>query len=207
MSTFEEVCLLSCEQWVDSFPDDIPNHHFSEQHNRIMDNLFNNMQIKVKPKLSKNTIRFLLIAAILLALATTAVAVPLTREYIVKKFSNYSEYEVKEKEIYKIDSLTVNYIPQGFVKTDGLESEVSYEEFYENGEKNFLISKNTLNDIIGFDTEEYPSEEIIINGIKGVYFRADEYSSGIIFNNDKYIYSVDGNIDKEELVKIAQNIE
>ncbi len=207
MSTFEEVCLLSCEQWVDSFPDDIPNHHFSEQHNRIMDNLFNNMQIKVKPKLSKNTIRFLLIAAILLALATTAVAVPLTREYIVKKFSNYSEYEVKEKEIYKIDSLTVNYIPQGFVKTDGLESEVSYEEFYENGEKNFLISKNTLNDIIGFDTEEYPSEEIIINGIKGVYFRADEYSSGIIFNNDKYIYSVDGNIVKEELVKIAQNIE
>lgn len=207
MSTFEEACLLSCEQWVDSFPDDIPNHHFSEQHNRIMDNLFNNMQIKDKPKLSKNTIRFLLIAAILLALATTAVAVPLTREYIVNKFSNYSEYEVKEKEIYKIDSLIVNYIPQGFVKTDGLESEVSYEEFYENGEKNFLISKNTLNDIIGFDTEEYPSEEIIINGIKGVYFRADEYSSGIIFNNDKYIYSVDGNIDKEELVKIAQNIE
>lgn len=207
MSTFEEVCLLSCEQWVDSFPDDIPNHRLSEQHNRIMDNLFNNMQIKVKPKLSKNTIRFLLIAAILLALATTVVAVPLTREYLVNKFSNYSEYEVKEKEIYKIDSLIVNYIPDGFVKTDGLESEVSYEEFYENGEKNFLISKNTLNDIIGFDTEEYPSEEIIINGIKGIYFRADEYNSGIIFNNDKYIYSVDGNIDKEELVKIAQNIE
>ena len=120
MSTFEEVCLLSCEQWVDSFPNDIPNHRFSEQHNRIMDNLFNNMQIKVKPKLSKNTIRFLLIAAILLALATTVVAVPLTREYIVNKFSNYSEYEVLDRsKYYEVDSPPIlNYVPAGFVLID-----------------------------------------------------------------------------------------
>ena len=139
MSTFEEVCLLSCEQWVDSFPDDILNHHFSEQHNRIMDNLFNNMQIKVKHKLSKNTIRFLLIAAILLALATTAVAVPLTREYIVNKFSNYSEF------------------------TEHME--------YADVNMKFTVTKHSLKGQIGFDTEEYPSEEIMINGIKGIYFK------------------------------------
>lgn len=206
MSTFEEVCLLSCEQWVDSFPNDIPNHRFSEQHNRIMDNLFNNMQIKVKPKLSKNTIRFLLIAAILLALATTVVAVPLTREYIVNKFSNYSEYEVLDRsKYYEVDSPPIlNYVPAGFVLID---NEFIEHLEYTNGDMRFAVSKYEIDGQFYFDTEEYPSEEIIINGIKGIYFRADEYNSGIIFNNDKYIYSVDGNIDKEELVKIAQNIE
>lgn len=206
MSTFEEVCLLSCEQWVDSFPDDIPNHRFSEQHNRIMDNLFNNMQIKVKPKMSKNTIRFLLIAAILLALATTVVAVPLTREYIVNKFSNYSEYEVLDRSTYyEVDSPPIlNYVPTGFVLTD---NEYIEHVEYADGDMKFTVTKHSLKGQIGFDTEEYPSEEIMINGIKGVYFRSDEDYAGIVFNDNKYIYSVDGNIDKEELVKIAQNIE
>lgn len=206
MSTFEEVCLLSCEQWVDSFPDDIPNHRFSEQHNWIMDNLFNNMQIKVKPKLSKNTIRFLLIAAILLALATTVVAVPLTREYIVNKFSNYSEYEVLDRsKYYEVDSPPIlNYVPAGFVLID---NEFIEHLEYTNGDMRFAVSKYEIDGQFYFDTEEYPSEEIMINGIKGVYFRSDEDYAGIVFNDNKYIYSVDGNIDKEELVKIAQNIE
>ena len=206
MSTFEEVCLLSCEQWVDSFPDDIPNHRFSEQHNWIMDNLFNNMQIKVKPKLSKNTIKFLLIAAILLALATTVVAVPLTREYIVNKFSNYSEYEVLDRsKYYEVDSPPIlNYVPAGFVLID---NEFIEHLEYTNGDMRFAVSKYEIDGQFYFDTEEYPSEEIMINGIKGVYFRSDEDYAGIVFNDNKYIYSVDGNIDKEELVKIAQNIE
>lgn len=206
MSAFEEVCLLSCEQWVDSFPDDIPNHRFSEQHNRIMDNLFNNMQIKVKPKLSKNTIRFLLVAAILLALATTVVAVPLTREYLVNKFSNYSEYEVLDRsKYYEVDSPPIlNYVPAGFVLID---NEFIEHLEYTNGDMRFAVSKYEIDGQFYFDTEEYPSEEIMINGIKGVYFRSDEDYAGIVFNDNKYIYSVDGNIDKEELVKIAQNIE
>lgn len=33
MSNLEEVCLLSCESWVDSFPNDIPKHKFSKKHN------------------------------------------------------------------------------------------------------------------------------------------------------------------------------
>lgn len=33
MTAFEEVCLLSCEKWVDSFPMEIPKHNFSKKHN------------------------------------------------------------------------------------------------------------------------------------------------------------------------------
>ncbi len=208
MTAFEKVCALSCEQWADSFPSDIPKHKFTEKHNKVMNELLYGKPIEYKHKISKNTIKALLIAAILLAVATTAVAVPSFREFTVNKFFNHSEYEVVDKDkTYEVDSLTLKYIPEGFVKTDGLESDISYESFFENGEKNFLVSKNTLNAGIGFDTEKYPSEKIIINGMEAVYYRADDISGGIIFNNGKYIYSVDGNVGKEELVKIAQNIE
>lgn len=208
MTAFEKVCALSCEQWVDSLPTDIPKHKFTEKHNKAIDELLYGKPIEYKHKISKNSVKFLLIAAILLAVATTAVAVPSFREFTIDKFFNHSEYEVVDKGNYdEVDSLALNYIPEGFVRTDGLESDISYESFFENGEKNFLVCKNTLNAGIGFDTEKYPSEKIIINGVEAVYYRADDISGGIIFNNGKYIYSVDGNVGKEELVKIAQNIE
>lgn len=205
MSTFEEACLLSCEQWVDSFPDDVPNHNFSKKHNKIMADLFKNKQLNVKSKRLKNSIKFLLIAAILLALATTAIAVPLTREFSIKKFSNYSGYAVLDRsKYYKADSPPeLNYIPDGFILTD---NEFIEHVEYSDGDMRFTVTKYEINGQLDFDTEEYPYEEIMIDGIKYIYFRADEYYAGIIFNNDKYIYGVNGNISKEELVKIAQNI-
>lgn len=209
MSKFEEVCLLSCEKQIDSLPDVIPEHKFSKNHNRKMKELIGLSSEESKHRVSKNTIRFLLIAAILLAVATTAIAVPSFREFTVNKFFNHSEYEVKDKDNYdEVDSPPIlNYIPEGFVKTDGLDSDLNYESFYENGEKNFLISKIVLTTEIAFDTETYPSEIIKINGIEAVYYKSSEVTGGIIFNDGKYIYWVDGNIGKDELVKIAQNID
>ena len=34
MSEFEEALWLSAENWVDSFPTDLPKHKFSKKHNK-----------------------------------------------------------------------------------------------------------------------------------------------------------------------------
>lgn len=60
---------------------------------------------------------------------------------------------------------------------------------------------------INFDTEKYGSEEIEINGIRAICYRSDDDIYGIIFNNGEYIFSISGNLSKDELVKIAQNVE
>jgi len=204
MTVLEEACLLSCERWVDSFPLDVPEHQFSKKHQKAMQSLLNSSSAsELKLKFSKHTFKILLIAAVLLALTITAIAVPLYKEYSVKKFSNHSDYEVLDSgRSYEVESLVLNYVPQGFVLTE------EYIEYvrYENKDRHFAVEKISLNGSISFNTENYPSEEIMINGIKGVYFRADEEESGIIFNNGKYIFSVGGNISKEELVQIAQSV-
>ena len=65
-----------------------------------------------------------------------------------------------------------------------------------------------LNSTVGFDTEkyEYEHEYLIINGANAIYYQSSENVSGILFNNGNYIFLLDGNIGKDELVKIAQNV-
>lgn len=208
MSNFQDVCLLSCEKWVDSFPDEIPKHEFSQKHNEKMKTLFQDEPKDKKHKLSRKSITFILIAAIIMAIATTAFAIPTCREFIIEKFTDYSEYNVvNPKNAKMVESLKVNYIPDGFKKAEEDKTNDFYVEIYDNNDKYFFVKKYTLDTNIGYDTEKYDSEKIKINGIDAVYYRTDNELDGIIFNNSEYIFVVNGNISKEELVKIAQNVE
>lgn len=203
MRKFDEVCLLSCENWVDSFPSEIPKHKFSEQHNEKMEELFRAGPKKSKHKLSGKTIRILLIAAILLAVATTVFAIPSCREFIVKQFSDHSEYQVSDTEnAEKVESLELGYIPEGFEKAE----DYGYIYFYKKDDRSFSVEKCELNTDLAYDTEKYDDEKIEINGISAVYFKSDNNYQGIIFNNGEYIFIISGNIEKDELVKIAQNV-
>ena len=203
MSEFEEALWLSAENWADSFPLDLPKHKFSKKHNKVINDIIYGKQGK-KIKFSKGTIKVLIIAAVLLAIATTVFAIPPSREYIVDKFSNHSEYNVVDnKKSKRVKSLNVNYIPAGFEKGDDYGDTVQYVK----GDKDFVVEKLELTGSIGFDTENYEHENIKINGIDAVYYRSNNNGKGIIFNDGNYIYIISGNIEKDELVKIAQNIE
>lgn len=208
MNNLQEVCLLSCEKWIDSFPDNIPKHKFSKKHNKKIKEIFEADTKRNRHKFSKKTIKMLAIAAVLLCIATTAFAIPASREAIVQKFSNHSQYEVADfSNAKKVKSLAVNYIPNAFEITEEDKSDFYYILRYENADKYFTVEKFELSTSIGFDTEEYDSENIVINGINAIYFKADEVYKGLVFNNGDYIFVVSGNIEKNELVNIAENVE
>lgn len=82
-----------------------------------------------------------------------------------------------------------------------------YVKNYKNVDKSFVVQKFALSGSVGFDTEHYETENIKINGIDAVYYRSNNNEKGIIFNDGNYIYIISGNIEKDELVKIAQNVE
>lgn len=207
MSILEEISFLSSEQWIDSFPEEIPKHKFSKKHNDKMKEFFEPESKDDKHRLSKNTIRFLLIAAILLSITITAFAVPASREFIINKLPNHSEYNVTDGgEVEKVKSVEVNYIPEGFEKVEESKSKYNYYYNYKKGKMNFSVEKLIISGTIYFDTEEYDGENIDINGTEAIYYRSDNNLSGIIFNNGEYIFIVSGNIDEEELVKIAQSV-
>ena len=84
MDKFTKACRLACEQWVDSLPQDAPTHHFSPAFEEAVRPLLQpNITAvpKKKRKFTKKTLKILVAAAVLLALAvaTTAIAVPLAR--------------------------------------------------------------------------------------------------------------------------------
>ncbi len=209
MTAIEEACLLSCENWIDSFPTKIPNHKFSREHKKAINKILYSDNKKYKVTFSKRKIKILLIAAVLFSLAATVVfAVPASREFIISKFSNHSEYNIADADNIKdVKSLTVNYVPKGFEVTEKYTSNSSYILKYEDSEKSFTVDKIRLDSTIAFDTEKYSGEEIRINDYKAICYKPDDNLYGIIFNNNEYIYIVNGNIGKGKLVKIAQNLE
>lgn len=207
MTKFEEVCFLSCEKWVESLPKDIPKHKFSKQHNKKMKELLNiEKQVKFY-KMSNSTVKFLFVAALLLALTTTVFAIPASREFIIDKFFNHSRYTISDNDFSQVNSLNLKYIPDGFVLVEEYNNEYACSLSYKKADYYFLVDKYPLNTNINFDTEEYDCENININNQQGVYFVVDESEKGLIFNNASYIYLLTGNITKEELVKIAQELE
>lgn len=173
-----------------------------------MKEILQEKQDEDKYKLSKNTIKVLLIAAILLSITITAFAIPASREFITKSLFNHSSYSLVDKSDYtKVESLVLNYIPEDFIQTDEFVSEYYFDFSYENKEYHFSVNKYALNTKIDYDTEKYEHETIIINNSQGVFYRANEFDSGLIFNNNYYIFVISGNISKEEIIKIAQGLE
>lgn len=208
MTVFEEACLLSCEQWIDSFPTDIPKHDFSKNHQKMMNRLFDKMRNGKYHRFTKNTIKILLIAAILLSITTTALAVPSCREYIIKTLFDYSDYSlVDDGHSADLDYLKLNYIPDDFIMTEKYILKDLYIYSYENGTYYFSVDKHSVNSQFTIDTEDYVYEKIFIDGKEGIFYKADQSENGVIFNNGRFIFIVNGNISKDELIKIAQGLE
>lgn len=207
MSAFEEALRISGEEWIASFPSDLPKHKFSRKHNKAIKDIISGKKEKNNHNLSKRTIKILLIAAVLLAFITTVFAVPVSREYIVQKFFNHSSYNVKDiDKISNVELMKINYIPNGFSITDEYKSKYVYSVTYSNEQEHFSVDKHAINTYVNFDTEKYDCENISINGIDGLFYVTENSQKGIIFNDANYIFVVSGNIDKNELINIAQNV-
>ncbi|MFR5876137.1 MAG: DUF4367 domain-containing protein, partial [Eubacterium sp.] len=57
-----------------------------------------------------------------------------------------------------------------------------------------------------FDTEFDSSEKIVYDNIEYIYYKDNDGYNGLLWNYADYQYSVDGNIDKDDLIKIAENL-
>lgn len=202
MDNFEKAVQMSFESFVDSLPSEVPAHDFSQKHiDKINSLIYPKPKVKSK-KLSKKTVRFIIIAAVLLSLAVVVVASNVSRGYTIDKYPNRLEYRVENtKNMPKMTPLKVGYVPQGFDKT----CEHNQEEYtYSKLDKHFVVDKYTLDnavEILGGN-----SEVIEINGAKAIFYKTVN-NNGIIFNDGKYVFEVMGNIEKDELVKIAQSLE
>lgn len=208
MNNFEKACALSCEEWVNSLPDEIQPYEFSRQHNRKMNRLFSKMRNNKYHRFTKNAIKLLVAAAIILSIAATAFAIPQSREYIIRNLFNYSSYTISNTDhSVKVSDLKVGYVPDGFELVSILKDENIHMFEYKNNGKFIVINKSFIGNKINFDTEKFEYEKILINNIEYNLYQTKSDTYGIVWNNGLYTFDIDSNVSKDEMLKIAESIE
>lgn len=200
MDNLEKACVLSCEKWCNSFSEE-EEFTFSKPFGKRMDKLVDKMRNNKYHKLTRNAIKMIVVAAIVLSIALTAVAFPGTRKYIIKQFQNYFSYTVSENvEAEEVEELVIGYVPQDFVLTEEYNENLCAYQKYMNVELWFSIFKNPLDTEINYNNANQEITEH--NNIEYITFDNGEVT-GIIWNNGEYVYRIDSNLSKNELLKIA----
>lgn len=200
MGNLEKASILSCEKWCNSFLeyDEFP---FSKHFEKVMYKLIDKMRNDRYHKFTRNTIKILIIAAILLSLAFTAFAFQGTRKYIIKHFQNYFSYAITEDvEAEKAEEISANYVPEDFVLTEEYNEGLRTYKKYEKGDLWISIFEMPIDAEINYNDA---NQEIVeCNNIEYITYD-NENSTGVIWNNGTYVYRMDGNLSKDELLKIA----
>ena len=106
-----------------------------------------------------------------------------------------------------IGEYTLGYVPDGFVRTAALETPMRSVYTYENGQSAFYIRYQCSKDnTIAYDDENGVMRSIKINGIDGYLV---EYLGGtytLVWEYNHTVFTVDGDISVNEMMKIAEKI-
>lgn len=129
--------------------------------------------------------------------------------WVIEIFETYGIFELKgekEPDMAILQTYRPTYLPKGFqlFNTVTQPSLILYE--YETDSGSSLTILMSLSDgRIYMDTEGVELEEVDFEGTTAYYFEKDD-SSHLIFGKDDYHFVVYGNVDKDEILKIAEGI-
>ena len=157
-----------------------------------------------KQSLSKKTKIMLVAAAIIILSLITAIAYG-QRDFIIEFFNGHAEIYTEKQSGFLKNELTVNYIPDGFELQKNEKNKNDHLQQYANGEYFFTISKQSDYDIIDVNSENMNAEEITVNNITYIVICNETNGGNILWFDNDMLYILDGNISKDELLKIAKN--
>lgn len=228
MDKMKKACEQSCEDWVNIF-EETDDYAFSPSFEKDMEGLQDEMSHKKHHKPSRKTARFLINAAVILCFCAAVFVIPPVRERTVGIFKGFvdnagissgGEDAVTDDRMHsglmgagepdigfdfgsvfgeKIE-LTLGYVPNGFEMLQSYNGGDNCTEIYANDSDDFMITK-----VIGDLEYNYNVGEVVrINDVDYIV-RHEETKTIIFWYKDSYSYRLEGNIDKEELLKIAAN--
>ena len=209
MSKLALACEMSLNDWLATFPDEIPKAEHTKHHEKWKKNLFNKMRDDRYHRFTTKTIKVMLVAAVLFVLMLTAFVIPSSREYMMDKFENFSRYKVTQNNKNNVSGeITVGYIPDGFEFDDSIDMGKNKTNRYVNINGDFFtIIKSSSEGEVNFDTENFVSEKIIADGQEYVYCKGNLGVDNLIWTKNDYVYRISGPFSMDELIKIAKTVE
>lgn len=209
MTKFEKACLLSCNEWASSLPDS-PEYTLSRKGEKRLLSIVEHMDGSVSRRFPKRVVRLILVAAVISALliATTVFAVIGQNEFNIFRRSDMSEYSVNGSSApASSGDLTVSYVVDGFelTKTEYDDDLICLLIYTSNDGESYFVYKLSNSNNISFDTEEYESEQITMDGIVYTYYKSIDNYNGLIWNYGGNIYYISGNISLDEALNVAKS--
>lgn len=107
-------------------------------------------------------------------------------------------------ESYSDSKISIGYIPENFNLTY-YDDENGMALSFENGDLYFDIHIDSAEGSVGIDTEDAVIEELTIQGYKAIY-SSNKRVNILLWNDEKDVYTICGNIDKEDMLKIGESI-
>ena len=217
---FDEILYYAAPIAVENMMRELPECdevEFSDSHKTKMEKLFKQERRKLFfKKLSKLSKRVAIIAVIAIIGVTISIfSVEAWRIKVLNTIIDikdtyaqidfYSEGAEKDK-----SNVVMSYVPNGFecVRNDN-RGEGNAFRMYENEDKHFSVSVRPTGGQMAFDTDGAIVSDVEINGKKGILSDMSQTVKNfilLIWFDNTYCYSINGNISAEELLKIAENI-
>lgn len=159
-----------------------------------------------------------IILVIVLSLTTITFSVKALREpfvrFIIETFEKFSSIIVvndkNEDDIvvdYSFEKINPTYIPNGFMEEATSDDAMGYQVIYSSGNETIMYMQALNSEgILQANTENITYKDIEINGYAAISY-SNKQTNTIVVSGDKYIFTVEGTIEIEELIKISESIE
>lgn len=159
-----------------------------------------------------------IILVILLSFTTITFSVRALREPVIRfivetfeKFSNVVFVNDKSEEDLIVDftfeKIMPTYIPKEYKLDSDFEFDNAYQAMYVNNSNSTIIYSQYINDdsISQANTENVVYENITINNADAIFY-SNKGTNTVMVSGERYIFTVEGTIEKEELLKIVESI-
>ncbi len=125
-------------------------------------------------------------------------------EYISIDFTG-----ARDKEKIDITKTDIGYIPQGYTLTDDRSDKDSVSHVYSNEKGEYIIIDilSSADIELMTDNRKHDVEKYNVNGYEGYISYSEDMKQGsVYFGNKHFTVAISGMIDKDELIKTAENI-
>ncbi len=128
-------------------------------------------------------------------------------------FDKYDKYEYVSEELTVEnfdDSFRLGYVPDGYFLSNGSYS-LAYVSLTYTNEKDKILFKYGIADSLtaSYDNEHNSFETFSSDGIEYYYYKSndEDFYSTLLWYENGYAFSLNAQLSKDELIKIAENIE
>lgn len=121
-----DACLLSQEDWLISLQiDKDEDHAFSKRHQKKISALSDKMRSDKYHRLTRTAVKIIIVAAVILSIATTVIALPGPKKFLTSFYSDHMVISLEDADTVANNSKIAVKLPEGYTV-----AEEDYSEYY-----------------------------------------------------------------------------